>query len=411
MSSLLEKAILDAKALKEAAERTAEADIIEKYHDEVKAAIDNLLTEAEDDALLADPEEEEGLEDPLADPLGGEEEDPLADPLGGGGMEDPLAAAEAPMTEEPAEAPPASVVKAPMGFAGGEKLCPCPDEEEEIEINLSSLLGQEDVPYEDEETMSGPQASALMEQEEVELEESSMMGAGDISGTPAPAFDEEEVTEEIVEAIMASLTEETEVDFEPVGSGSLNTNSSEFKETAEATLAKEAADTTEEHEEEKELRKKVEELEESLKREIKAKQHAKSQVQKMNKKHEKLEEKNRDILSTAKKLEEKLTEVNVTNAKLLYTNRILSDDSLNERQKNKIVEALKKTNSFDEVKTIYETLKNAVAGSARNYDPEAKSLNEAMSGRMSPFLVRNKRNNKRKEDVVADRFKKLAGIK
>ena len=101
----------------------------------------------------------------------------------------------------------------------------------------------------------------------------------------------------------------------------------------------------------------------------------------------------------------------MTNARLLYTNRILSDDSLNERQKNKIVEALKKTNSFDEAKTIYETLKNAVSGSARNYDPETKSLNEAMSGRMSPFLVRERRNNERKEDVAAERFKKLAGIK
>jgi hypothetical protein len=84
---------------------------------------------------------------------------------------------------------------------------------------------------------------------------------------------------------------------------------------------------------------------------------------------------------------------------------------LNERQKNKIVEALKKTNSFDEVKTIYETLKSTVAGSMLNHDPEAKSLNEAMSGRMSPFLVRPRRNNERKEDVAAERFKKLAGIK
>ena len=140
MSSLLEKAILDAKALKEAAERTAKADIIEKYHDEVKTAIDNLLTEAEEDALLADPEEDE-LEDPLADPMAGGE-DPLEDPLAGAGedpLADPMASGEA-MTEEPVEPPPSSVVKAPMGFAGGEKLCPCPDGEEEIEINYYNYL-------------------------------------------------------------------------------------------------------------------------------------------------------------------------------------------------------------------------------------------------------------------------------
>ena len=409
MSSLLEKAILDAKALKEAAERTAKADIIEKYHDEVKTAIDNLLTEAEEDALLADPEEDE-LEDPLADPMAGGE-DPLEDPLAGAGEDplgDPMASGEA-MTEEPVEPPPSSVVKAPMGFAGGEKLCPCPDGEEEIEINLDSLLGQEDVSYEDEE-MSGPTGAALMEHEEA-IDEQSSMAMGDVAGAPGPGIDEEDLVEEIAEAIMSSLDEEMEVDFEPVGSGSLNTNSAEFKEAAEATLAKETSDTTEENEEAKELRKKVQELEESLKKEVNAKNKAKSLVEKISKKNSKLEEKNDSILSTAKKLEEKLTEVNVTNAKLLYTNRILSDDSLNERQKNKIVAALKKTNSFDEAKTIYETLKNAVAGSSRNQDPEAKSLNEAMSGRMSPFLVRERRNDKRKENVVADRFKKLAGIK
>jgi len=472
MSSLLEKAILDAKALKEAAERTAEAEILEKYHSEVKDAIENLLTEAEeDDPLLADPDE-----DPAAD-LGAEEtaEDmPMEDPAVGLG--DDMA-----MTEE--EPAPSSVVKAPMGFAGGDKLCPCPDDDEEIEISLDSLMGQEEVPYGDEdEKMVGPTAAALMEQEDTsEIEEiiatngisngddldeivttngapgnhgstsrnlspeeeyqnsdrginaqvaladklaslrkneNSMMGAGDISGTPVHAkkreVSEEELTEEIVEAVLASLSEEVEVDFEPQGSGTINTNSAEFKETAEAVLAKDAADTTEEYSEEKEMRKQIQDLEEALKIERNSRIKDRKLFEKKYKEEvrgkKKLAKQNESILSTAKKLEEKLTEMNATNAKLLYTNRILSDNSLNERQKNKVVEALKKTNSFDEAKTIYETLKNAVAGSGRS-DQEAKSLNEAMSGRMSPFLVRERKNSGKKEDIVAERFKKLAGIK
>lgn len=471
MSSLLEKAILDAKALKEAAERTAEVEILEKYHHEVKEALDNLLSEQEDeDPMLAAPEEE----DPLAgDELGGELGGDLGDDVA---MEDPAAGIADDMTMTEEEPAPSSVVKAPMGFAGGEKLCPCPDDGDEIEINLDSLMGAEDVGYDEDEKMQGPDSGALMEQEEVEeiiatngmsdgddLEEiistngapgqhnsskmspeeeyrrsdrgsvaqadlanklasmrkneSSMMGAGDISGAPVKSVDkeitEEELTEEIVEAVLASLSEEMEVDFEPVGSGTLNTNSAEFKETAEAVLAKETSDSTEEAAEEQDLKKQVRDLQEAFKREraarIKDRDLFKKKYQSQVKAVNSVKEEKESILTTAKKLEEKLTEMNATNAKLLYTNRILSDNSLNERQKNKVVEALKKTNSFDEAKTVYETLKTAVSGT--NRDTESKSLNEAMSGRMSPFLVRERRSNERKEDVVAERFKKLAGIK
>ena len=438
MSSLLEKAILDAKALKEAAERTAEVEILEKYHHEVKEALDNLLSEAEeDDAMLAAPEEEDPLAGDdmgLGDELGGD----MGGDLGGDmGMEDPAAGAmDTTMTEE--EPAPSSVVKAPMGFAGGDKLCPCPDDDEEIEINLDSLMGSEDIAYDEDEKMQGPDAAALMEQEEVDeieevittngapgqhgeveknLEEMSSMAGGDISGAPVKSIEkeinEEDLTEEIVEAVLASLSEEMEVDYEPVGSGTLNTNSAEFKETAEAVLAKEASDSTEEYAEEKEMKKQVRDLQEALKSEraarIKDREFFKKKYQGQVKTLDETKKEKESILTTAKKLEEKLTEMNATNAKLLYTNRILSDNSLNERQKNKVVEALKNTNSFDEAKTVYETLKNAVSGT--NRDSESKSLNEAMSGRMSPFLVRERRNNERKEDVVAERFKKLAGIK
>ena len=43
MSTLLEQAIVDAEALKEAAMKNAEASIIEKYSSEVRAAVDFLL--------------------------------------------------------------------------------------------------------------------------------------------------------------------------------------------------------------------------------------------------------------------------------------------------------------------------------------------------------------------------------
>ena len=51
MSNLLEKAIVDAKALKEAALKNAEQLVIEKYQLEVKQAMDQLLEQDDADAL------------------------------------------------------------------------------------------------------------------------------------------------------------------------------------------------------------------------------------------------------------------------------------------------------------------------------------------------------------------------
>ncbi len=49
MSSMLEQAIIDAKALKEAAVKNAESEILEKYSHEIKQAVNSLLEQAEDD--------------------------------------------------------------------------------------------------------------------------------------------------------------------------------------------------------------------------------------------------------------------------------------------------------------------------------------------------------------------------
>ena len=105
-------------------------------------------------------------------------------------------------------------------------------------------------------------------------------------------------------------------------------------------------------------------------------------------------------------LKEKLDEVNLTNAKLLYTNRILRKSSLNERQKNKIVEALSSAGSVNEAKVLYETLQDAV-GSSRKSGPQ--SLSEAVS-RPSTILPRRKVQDN-DSNSFTDRMKMLAGIK
>ena len=83
MSNLLNEAIVDAKALREAALKNAETVVIEKYSEEVRDTLNKLL-EQEDDLGLALPGEEPASDlaaDPAAlDPAAGLEAAPV-DPL------------------------------------------------------------------------------------------------------------------------------------------------------------------------------------------------------------------------------------------------------------------------------------------------------------------------------------------
>ena len=63
MSSLLEQAIIDAKALRDAALKNAEQMVVEKYSDQIKDAVSVLLEQEEEDpmaALAAEPDPAEG---------------------------------------------------------------------------------------------------------------------------------------------------------------------------------------------------------------------------------------------------------------------------------------------------------------------------------------------------------------
>ena len=113
---------------------------------------------------------------------------------------------------------------------------------------------------------------------------------------------------------------------------------------------------------------------------------------------------NKELKSLLVRVKDRLEEVNLSNAKLLYTNRILSSASLNERQKTKIVEAISKSESVEEAKTIFETLQSATGNTNR----KPKSLSEVVSRPSTTLPRREKRGNI--SDPVSNRWKTLAGI-
>jgi cobalamin biosynthesis protein CobT len=102
------------------------------------------------------------------------------------------------------------------------------------------------------------------------------------------------------------------------------------------------------------------------------------------------------------------------NAKLLYQNKALNSTSLNERQKTKIVEAVRNANTVEEMKMLFETLQSAV-GAHRERRPE--SLREAVSNKpttsmlLSGHHASNRSDRTSTVDPNMDRMLRLAGLK
>jgi signal-transduction protein with cAMP-binding, CBS, and nucleotidyltransferase domain len=95
------------------------------------------------------------------------------------------------------------------------------------------------------------------------------------------------------------------------------------------------------------------------------------------------------------------------NARLLYTNKVLGNVSLNERQKKQIAESISKSKSVDEAKTIYETLQRT-AQTVAEKRAVPQSLTEAITRNSSPFLPRA---SQAIVDPISDRWQRMAGIK
>jgi hypothetical protein len=74
-----------------------------------------------------------------------------------------------------------------------------------------------------------------------------------------------------------------------------------------------------------------------------------------------LSEQNKTLLETIEALKERLEDTALLNSKLLYQNKVLTNESLNARQKNSIVESIQKANTTSDAKVIYETLQSAAS--------------------------------------------------
>lgn len=108
-------------------------------------------------------------------------------------------------------------------------------------------------------------------------------------------------------------------------------------------------------------------------------------------------------------LRTQINEVNLLNAKLLYSNKLFKKYNLNESQKAKVIDNFDRAKSVREVKLVFTTLAEAFHGN------KAKPLTIKESF-VSNAIPSTKPSEKSQEIIsenamVAERFKKLAGLK
>ena len=380
MSNMLEQAIADAAALREQAIKNAEQSVLDKYSKQIKEAVNQMLEQ--DDAPNKANEIISEVEEELMEQ---EEAGATAEPTG--------AAIEAPASWD-------------SRFDDiSMKLSAMVDNLPEDENGMIELdLGDFSVPADEQAAAEG-----APEEPEGDLgdlggetpEEEGEDDLGDLLGgledDETETADDEDIDLQLQE-VLKLLDEEVEFDFDPInnelGHNMTNRSRREFnQEMAELLYEEESEEEEQVDEEKEELMGKVNELHETV---------------------ESLTSQNKQLVDVLSKLEIHLEESLLSNAKLLYQNRTLSDASLNERQKSKIVEAISNAESPKEAKNLHETLK-ATVGSSPNSKKGPQSLSESVNRRSNLSSMLNSRQNinesKQNANLFKEKMQKLAGIK
>ena len=108
-------------------------------------------------------------------------------------------------------------------------------------------------------------------------------------------------------------------------------------------------------------------------------------------------------------LKDKLHEVNILNAKLLFTNKLFKSYSLDNNQKLKVVETFDRAQTTREIKLVYSTLAEQFQDNGSIVT--RKSIKESASAPVqSTRPSKESRKVISEETQVANRFKKLAGL-
>jgi len=124
-------------------------------------------------------------------------------------------------------------------------------------------------------------------------------------------------------------------------------------------------------------------------------------------KYEKMEEELQEAYSTVKQLQGILSEVNLLNAKLLYTNKLFRNFELSENQKMKVIENFDRAGNTREVKLVFTTLAESF-----NKPKTKRVVKESFASKPTATTAPSKESTQVLSEgfELANRWKKLAGL-
>ena len=355
-SNLLKEAIADAKAVRETAIANAKIALEEAFTPRLQSMLSKKIEEELDN--------EEGAEEADVNPV---DEQSDSSQIGNGDNKVDQADGD---DEEKSETEKQS---ASLGAEGEDttvdKLTEGEDEEEELEE------GEE----EEETVEEGEEAG---EDDEIDAELAEIIR--ELEG------EEDEATEEEDEFAAPAEDETTEEDELEAPADAEET---EYTEDEEEIVAPVEDEATEEDEEE-DLN--IESILKALRNEEDGEEDEEEMVP---------EARLREAYNVIKSLKSTLQEVNLLNAKLLFSNRIFKSQSLTESQKMRVIETFDRAHSLREVKLVYTTLAESLNPSKRSTKTlRTEGLASKAQKTTKPKTIIAEGND------MANRMKKLAGL-
>jgi hypothetical protein len=370
-SDLLKEAIADAKAVKETALANAKIALQEAFQPRIKSMLETeLIGELED--------EEMGMEEPMDD---------MEPEMGMDDMGDEMGAEGEPMDVGDIEID--TDMDGEIDFTGDIMSKPGMDAEPEMDME------PEMEPEMDMDAAMGDDAGDELGIEEIIRE-----------------LEEDLHSEEMENEMYVNAEEEMDDDVDMVAAGMRNemddpkahTDGIELSESIDDLI--EAILAEEEDENPKQGRggkKKNEEMKDKKDEEMKNEDNCKT-------KNEELKETLGEAYDTVSHLKSVINEVNLLNAKLLYTNKLFRNFDLNEGQKMKVIENFDRAGNTREAKLVFATLAESFHKPKRG----KKIVKESKSMASKP--VASTAPSKETTQVLtegfeqANRWKKLAGL-
>ena len=400
MDDLLKEAIADAKAVRETALANAKLALEEAFTPKLKSMLSQKIqSEIEEDEA---PEEEEAEEEEAEEDSGISHDYGVAEPA-----------------VEPEEGEFAEEEEAPEEEAPEEE----EDEmEEDLTIEIDGVKYAPVVSEQDEEEEAGEEAGeeeAEMEEEDLDLEailRELETEADELEEQEAGAENsDDEVVDDLTDA---GADSDSELDSSDVGDADNKEPSGEASDSSDVGQGSEepadSGDAAEGEEGEEEV---VDDLQDNVQKDgdsvdedidLEEILRALSEEDEAEESVDEVEELQNELgehRKVVQYLRSKLNEVNLLNAKLLFTNKLFRAHAMTEDKKVKVIEQFDRARTLREVKLVYATLAEAFGKRST-----AREITESKGSASKPVASTKSKKVISEGSDLKDRFKKLANI-